>query len=455
MAARPNRQKPVSKTISAAGITGQRGINAIERIVLDSGSRWTPSGPNEIGIDGYIELFDPSSHRPLGLTLAVQSKVVSDLANEKGQTFDYWCNPADISYWLEGNIPVILIVSSGDAKDVYWASVRDHFKDWKPGDSTTVTFVRADHKLDHDTFSKFATIASPKAGLYLAPARKSETLHTNLLPLELCPPTISVAQSQCNNAHEVWAALRSTGGEIDAGWMLWEKKILSFHDLGKAPWSSICDLGTLEEFSTAEWSESGDPQPQRIFVQLLNQTLRAQLSPEVRYWPQEDCYAIQGRPHKESYRSISRSSKITVVSHRTSTSKDGRSFDRFRHLAFRGQFRRFEGNWCLEITPTYRFTNDGFALDRFHEENLKGIKNLEGNRAVLSSVLFWAHYLQPRTSLFDRDPLPLQFGKLLTFRCDVGIPDADWLAADPGRSKELETLPEEFFLLDLDEDTEL
>lgn len=455
MAARSNRKKPAPKTISAAGITGQRGINAIERVVLDSGSRWTPSGPNEIGIDGYIELFDPSSRRPLGLTLAVQSKVVSDIANDKAPTFDYWCAPADISYWLEGNIPVILIVSSGDAKDTYWASVRDHFKDWKPGDSTRVTFVRAEQKLDQRTFSRLATIASPKAGLYLAPARKTETLHTNLLPLELYPPTISVAQSGCKSAHEVWASLRVAGGEIDAGWMLWEKKILSFHDLAKPPWSNICDRGTLEEFSTAEWSESDDPQRQRIFVQLLNQTLRAQLSPEVRYWPQEDCYAIQGRPHKESYRSISRSSKITVVSHRTSTSKDGRSFDRFRHLAFRSQFRRFDTNWCLEITPTYRFTSDGFTLDRFHEENLKGIKRLEGNRAVLSSVLFWAHYMQPRTSLFDRDPLPLQFGKLLTFGCDVGISDADWLAADPDRSRELESSTDEFFLTDLDEAVEL
>jgi hypothetical protein len=455
LATRSNRKKPVPKTISAAGITGQRGINAIERIVLESGSRWTASGPNEIGIDGYIELFDPSSHRSLGLTLAVQSKVDSDIGNGSGPTFDYWCAPTDISYWLEGNIPVILIVSSGKAEDVYWASVRDHFKDWKSGDSPKVTFVRSEHKLDENTFSRLATIASPKAGLYLAPARKTETLHTNLLPLDLCPPTISVAQSECRNIHEVWTSLRAAGGEIDAGWMLWEKKILSFHDLSKPQWANICDRGTLEEFSTVEWSESGDAQRQRIFVQLLNQTLRAQIYPEVRYWPREDCYAIQGRPQKQSYRSISRSSKITVISHRTSTSKDGRCFDRFRHLAFRGQFRRFDGSWCLEITPTYRFTSDGFTLDRFHEENLKGIKRLEGNRAVLSTVLFWAHYLQPRTSLFDRDPLPLQFGKLLTFRCDVGIPDADWLAADPGRSLETETLPDELFLLDLDEATEL
>lgn len=31
-------------------------------------SRWTPSGPNEVGIDGYIELFDPATRKPLGLT---------------------------------------------------------------------------------------------------------------------------------------------------------------------------------------------------------------------------------------------------------------------------------------------------------------------------------------------------------------------------------------------------
>jgi len=88
--ARSNRKRSAPKTISAAGITGQRGINAVERIVLESGSRWTPSGPNEIGIDGYIELFDPSSRRPLGLILAVQSKVVSAIATDNAASFDYW-----------------------------------------------------------------------------------------------------------------------------------------------------------------------------------------------------------------------------------------------------------------------------------------------------------------------------------------------------------------------------
>jgi hypothetical protein len=46
-------------------------------------------------------------------------------------------------------------------------------------------------------------------------------------------------------------------------------------------------------------------------------------------------------------------------------------------MAFRGQFRLLEDQWYLEITPTYRFTRDGYALDRFHEDRLKGIKALK------------------------------------------------------------------------------
>ena len=77
MASSVRNRKRRSKTISSQGLTGQRGVNLIERIVLEMGSRWTPSGPNEVGIDAYIELFDTNSRDPLGLTLAVQSKVVT------------------------------------------------------------------------------------------------------------------------------------------------------------------------------------------------------------------------------------------------------------------------------------------------------------------------------------------------------------------------------------------
>jgi uncharacterized protein DUF4365 len=111
MPRRPTRPQR-SKTISATGVSGQKGVNLIERVVLDMESLWTPTGANEVGIDGYIELFDPATRKPLGLTLAAQSKVASALRKDSSPTFDFWCASADVEYWLAGNMPVILIVSN-------------------------------------------------------------------------------------------------------------------------------------------------------------------------------------------------------------------------------------------------------------------------------------------------------------------------------------------------------
>ena len=211
--------------------------------------------------------------------------------------------------------------------------------------------------------------------------------------------------------------------------------MLAFHDLNEAPWSDICEPGTVEGFESSEWSDSQDGNRQRQFVQLLNRTLRSQLAPNVRYWPKEDCYAFVGfleeGKKRRSYESLKRRSPISIVSKFQRTTPDGRTFEWLRHLAFRGQFRRFDGLWYLEITPTYRFTQDGYWLYRFHEDALKGIKRIEGNRSVLSAVLFWADYLHPSNDFFSRKDLPLVFGNLPVFDIDVGINDSQWSERDP------------------------
>jgi hypothetical protein len=156
------------------------------------------------------------------------------------------------------------------------------------------------------------------------------------------------------------------------------------------------------------------------------------------------------RPRKIAYQSLKRSSPISVVSRFERVSEDGRQFEWFRHLAFRGQFRRLEGQWYLEITPTYRFTSDGQTLDRFHEGRLKGIKRVEKNRAVLSAVLFWADYLRPKGALFPSQDAVLTFGQLATFSCDVGINDQAWLAADPDAVAEAEQEGQGLLLVGMD-----
>ena len=162
MTSRSRTRKRRPKTISTQGLSGQQGINFIESIVLEMGSRWTPSGPNEVGIDGYVELFDPNSHQALGVTVAVQSKVVTALGSKP--TIDYWCDANDLEYWLNGNTPVVLIVSSPASHEACWVSIKDYFKDWTPAASTRVTFVKSQHLFSAASFRQLLAVAAPKSG---------------------------------------------------------------------------------------------------------------------------------------------------------------------------------------------------------------------------------------------------------------------------------------------------
>jgi hypothetical protein len=446
-----NSFHPKPKTLSSQGLLGQKGINFIERVVLEMGSRWTASGPNEVGIDGYIELFDPNSNAALAKTLAVQSKVVSEFANETEEAFDFWCSRRDLDYWLQGNMPIVLIISRPDLSEAYWVSVKDYFATLDRRSSTKIRFSKITQRFTPESFRDLVNLGrSTETGLYLAPVPRREHLYSNLLPLIQFPSKIYAASTNYRTPGEVWARIRRTGQNVDGAWILREKNMLAFHDLNEAPWSEICDPGTVEGLESSEWSDSHHSDRQRQFVQLLNQTLRSQLAPDVRYWPKQDCYACVGYPgegkKRRSYESLKRRSPISVVSKFQKTTPDGRTFEWLRHLAFRGQFRRFDGKWHLEITPTYRFTRDGYWLYHFHEDALKGIKRIEGNRAVLSAVLFWADYLNPQNDFFARKNFPLVFGNLPVFDIDVGINDRQWSQRDPNAPPEKTVDIQESFL---------
>lgn len=100
----------------------------------------------------------------------------------------------------------------------------------------------------------------------------------------------------------------------------------------------------------------------------------------------------------------------------------------YRHHAFRYQFMRFEGQWYLEITPTYHYTSDGHRVLGYYEDLLRGIKKEESNEAVFRQVMFWSKVLhEDQTEFLERRKYPfLQFGKLLEFPFDYGVRDELW-----------------------------
>ncbi len=107
-------------------------------------------------------------------------------------------------------------------------------------------------------------------------------------------------------------------------------------------------------------------------------------------------------------------------------------------MAFEGFFKRIDGDWHLEITPSYLFTEDGYEDHRGGGKLVSNMKHFEKHASVRSQVEFWAHQL--RRSDFPSEYPHLKFGPLRPFTVGRGIDDELWRASG---SVEEEPAPEE------------
>lgn len=110
----------------------------------------------------------------------------------------------------------------------------------------------------------------------------------------------------------------------------------------------------------------------------------------------------------------------------------------YRHLAFLPKFRRFGGQWYLEITPTYHFTKDGKERDPYGEDRLSKIKRIEKNAAVFGNTLFWGRFISSPDDLFRKGNEFIQFSDLVDAVVGFGVSDEDWKRqAEPDEQAEL------------------
>lgn len=263
------------------------------------------------------------------------------------------------------------------------------------------------------------------------PAHLTEQLFSNLLEVKALGPRIYVAETDLRIKEQVWTAFRERKKNCPSDFTLWDKQLISVHDLSKRPWSHACNRDTMVVHKADEWETS--PERSRQLVSLLHGTLRERLFPYVRFWNDLEMYAFGAtldlKARKVPYMSGKRASSITVFKDYT-TEHEGKTYTYYRHLAFRGRFRKVDGQWHLEITPSYVFTSDGRKLHRNHEQLLKGIKRLDRHRSVLSQLLLWADYLCRGDEQAKAPYAHLKFGALRKLTLDVGIPDKEWQAKD-------------------------
>ena len=139
------RRKFKYKQITRNQITGQRGVNFVEQIVLEMGFVWHPTNANlESGIDGIIEIRDPETGETTNNIIQVQVKATEQAwISDNPETFIYRCRSRDIDYWMKSNTPVILVVVSPNRKEAYWANVKEVFSDSSKRNEKKVVFEKA------------------------------------------------------------------------------------------------------------------------------------------------------------------------------------------------------------------------------------------------------------------------------------------------------------------------
>lgn len=425
------------KKISQSDIIGQQGINLIEEIVLEMGFLWYPTGGVEAGIDGLIEIRDAETGEVTNCVIQVQSKATQQerLQAETNTSFEYKCKDRDLVYWLQGNAPVILIIARTQSREAYWVSIKDYFSDPKRRQSQKIVFDKQHDRFDSNARTALIQLAVPRtSGVYLAPRPKQEKLYTNLLRVSQLPQYIYTAYTATEDESKAYSALQKIGRELGQEWVLKENLVLSFHDLRQAPWSEICDRGTVEQHDITEWSLSNRLERQQEFVWLLNKTLSEKVKEDLFFDRKKELYYFKPTADLSIrtyyYRSLEKKTQRDVF--QPYYKKNTEDIAYYRHSAFEGQFIRVETNWFLEITPTYFFTRDGYMRDRFEKEHLSGIKKLEKNPAVLGQLIMWAEFLitPAQGELFVSSYPFLQFDRLEEFEMEVGIDDKAWLRSE-------------------------
>src|SRR5713101_4213142 len=169
------------KKIHKNSLIGQQGINLIEKRVLEMGFVWYPTGGIEAGTDGIIELRDSTTGNVFNSIIQVQSKATeSSFQAETSEGFDYLCKEKDLDYWLQGNAPVILVVSRPRTDEAYWVSIKDYFQDLTKRGERKIHFDKRHDRFDQTCGPVLAKLALPRdAGIYLSPPPRRERLWSN------------------------------------------------------------------------------------------------------------------------------------------------------------------------------------------------------------------------------------------------------------------------------------
>jgi hypothetical protein len=385
----------------------------------------------DAGIDGMIELRDPATGEVSNRHLLVQSKAQDALfAGETDERFHYICDDRDLDYWMKATEPVLLICSHPKDEQAWWVHVQSYFADSARRADRRVDFNKATMTLEGDITDRLFAIADPHGRAHTPfPDRRTETLISNLLLTDL-PQIVYSYKTKLHSRKAVYEAQRSSGLAVRDDFVLWNGRLLTWEQadgsgLSRAVLGSptVRPIGELSEFE-----QDGD----RLIVQLLNNALRQDLKPDCDFHGKRQVLYFRASDDLSDRKWNTSGSHWRTVFKGYPKKSDPSTISYYRHCALSWQFIQIDSDWYCEIVPDYFFTRDGHRESRYASDQLRGIKKIERNPAVLQETKLWASILRRKEELFEQAERILEFGDLLTFKVDQGIDDAAWKAAEEG-----------------------
>ncbi len=437
----------MTKTITDSQVLGELGETAAKKIVLETGFIYEHRGRLEAGTDGLIELRDPKSGAPLGKLLGVQVKATATgkYLRETETAFEYLLKPADLKYWRQSNIPVIIVLWRQSDGSAYWKDVTDSVR----GDERRLKFDKVDDVFDTGCADRLGglTVDRRTPGVFVPPLNQGETAIINLLRIKL-PEEIFIATSPFGSGRDAVPELVKQSN-VRFDWVIRKRRYVSFFDPREYGTKAIVDLDQVEAIDTAIFALNDDVDDTNDTMDLLRRTVERQLAAQLTYLRKERLFYFHAvaANKSRSYRytaNVKETSARVVSAYANKKNPEGKGYVRHHAATFR--FERLADEWFIVVDPTFYFTNDGFRPHRYPAALLAGKKRLERNAAVRGQVIMWQHLLAESTKqdegLFDKrqqTDVFLGLEHLPVIELSRAVPESSWNRTDP-RAKEMESL---------------
>ncbi len=379
----------------------------------------------DAGIDGSIELRDPSTGQVNNRHFLVQSKGSDNrFPGENDRGFHYLCRPEDVDYWMDSPIPVLLVCSHPATGEAWWAHVQGWFSDPGRRASGRVDFDKATQRFGAVCASRLLALADPHGDAYVpVPAQKPETLTSNLLAVTV-PTTLYRSPAPGRSPTDVFAAQGDAGAPLRFDWLVRGGLLYTWQPTEGTPLGLAC-AGPSEPVATAELAGSGDD-GHRLVVELLNSTFRHDQRLDCDWTQDRKTIYFKATPRLQDRKILGGTGRPRLVFHAKRT-KDGSRVRYYKHAALSWQFLFADGRWWCALDATHHYTRDGYRESDYSGDLRAGLKKLNKNRGVFGDVKMWAAWLQGEEDLLGPRETVLGYGGLLSFDVEVGIDDKDWL----------------------------